>query len=131
MDEGEIQRFADQIESWLIDWLVQRGGIDPSGAMRNRPFADYGIDSMAAVELTQELEDWLGVQVSAVIAWRYPTPATLSQFLAQEACGGERTVEATAVPRRRTVDDFSRVLAEVQATSDEDARRQLDEIGNH
>ena len=130
MDEGEVQRFADQIESWLIDWLVQRGGIDACDAMRNRPFADYGIDSMAAVELTQELEDWLGVQVSAVIAWRYPTPATLSQFLAQEACGGERTVEATAVPRRRTVDDFSRILAEVQATSDEDARRQLDKIGN-
>ncbi|QDT10571.1 AMP-binding protein [Planctomycetes bacterium K23_9] len=125
MDEGDVQRFADQIQAWLIDWLVARGGVSPSDSLRNRPFADFGIDSLAAVELTQELEDWLGVQISAVIAWRYPTPETLSQFLAQEVCGGERTVEATAVPRRRTIDNFSRILAEVQATSDEDATRQL------
>ncbi|MGB7344480.1 MAG: AMP-binding protein [Pirellulaceae bacterium] len=129
MDAGEVARFADQIESWLIDWLVQRGGISPSDAMRNRPFADYGIDSLAAVELTQELEDWLGVQVSAVIAWRYPTPQTLAQFLAQETCGGPAVVEATAVPRRRTIDDFSQLLAEVQATSDVDARQELEETG--
>jgi acyl carrier protein len=49
--------------------------------------AEYGLDSLTAVELSQELEDWLHVDLTPVIAWNYPTPATLAKYLATAAGG--------------------------------------------
>jgi acyl-CoA synthetase (AMP-forming)/AMP-acid ligase II/acyl carrier protein len=128
LDEGEIQRFADQVEAWLIAWLMQRGGVSDDEVMRDRPLADYGLDSLTAVELSQQLEDWLGVHVSSVVAWRYPTPAALSQFLAREACGDSPlSGEMSAALRRRTVERFEQILSEVEAMDDAAARRELED----
>lgn len=125
MTPDEIQRLADRVESWLLTWLVQRAAIPRGEVHRDKPFAEYGLDSLTAVEMSQELEDWLGVEVSPTVAWNYPTPATLSVYLARQVDGEEPTVE-TATPVEVERDEFSRLLLEIEGLSDDDARRQME-----
>ena len=40
--------------------------MDPSAVARDRPFAEFGVDSLTAVELSQELADEFGVPLPAV-----------------------------------------------------------------
>jgi hypothetical protein len=62
-----------------------------------------------------------------VLAWNYPTPARLAEYLARAALGeaegdGRREV---FVGGSRSVAEFARLLAEVEAMSDADVARQL------
>ncbi|MDX3110282.1 type I polyketide synthase, partial [Nonomuraea angiospora] len=61
-------------------------------------FKDMGLDSLAAVELHDRLAAELGVELPIGIAFDYPTPAVLADYLLTEALGlGERrTAEITA-----------------------------------
>jgi acyl-CoA synthetase (AMP-forming)/AMP-acid ligase II/acyl carrier protein len=119
----EMDRLAEQIESWLLDWLVVRAAVPAAEVDRNRPFAEYGLDSLTAVELSRELEDGLKVSLTPVIAWNYPTPATLAGHLARTV-GGVRETPAP-LPVAPPSDDFERLLSEVESLSDDDARSEL------
>jgi acyl carrier protein len=126
MAPDEIDRLAERIESWLLTWLVERAAIPQDEVDRDKPFAEYGLDSMTAVELSQELEDWVGVEVVPTVAWNYPTPATLSRYLAQQAGGvGEQPEEPAKTPE--TDDQFLQLLAEVESMSDEAAQELLND----
>ncbi len=128
MTPDEIDRLAERVESWLMTWLIERAAIPENEVHRNKPFAEYGLDSLTAVELSQELEDWLGVEVVPTVAWNYPTPATLSVYLAREAAGAnEHEIEELASDAEPPDDEFARMLAEIESLSDEDARSLLDE----
>ncbi len=71
-------------ESWMSQWLVSRAGVDPAEVDLEKPFADYGLDSMTAVEMSGEIEDWSGVELTPIVAWNYPTVAKLSEFLVSQ-----------------------------------------------
>ncbi len=72
------------IERWLAEWLIVRAGVEPRDIDRDKPFSDYGLDSMTAVELSGETEDWSGIELTPVVAWNHPTIADLSHFIADE-----------------------------------------------
>jgi acyl carrier protein len=115
-------RLAARIESWLAEWLVERGGVPREQVAGDRPFADYGLSSLVAVELSQDLERWLGIELSSVIAWKYPTPESLSVYLAQAVAGGAPS--SVSVPRRRRgADAFLRLLEEIEALGDGEANK--------
>ncbi|QDT06973.1 Putative fatty-acid--CoA ligase fadD21 [Rubripirellula lacrimiformis] len=76
-----------ETETWMTKWLVARAGVDPSDVELEKPFADYGLDSMTAVEMSGEIEDWSGVELTPIVAWNYPTVARLSEFIAQQIVG--------------------------------------------
>ena len=121
----EIDRMAEQIETWLLEWLVERAGVSADDLDGNRPFAECGLDSLSAVELSQELEDWLHVQLTPIVAWNYPTPASLAKYLAAAAGGGPQAEPAP--PTGESQEDFERMLAEIESLSEDDARAELGE----
>jgi acyl-CoA synthetase (AMP-forming)/AMP-acid ligase II/acyl carrier protein len=123
-DAFSVDRVAERIEVWMQEWLVDRAGLAPEDVSRDRPFAEFGVDSMTAVELSQELEDEFGVPLPPIVAWNYPTPAALSRYLAEQTCGAK--VEAT--PAEPTTDnDVEALLAEIENLSDDEVRRLLGE----
>ncbi len=77
-----------QVCEWLGQWLITRIGITPQEISADRRFDDYGLDSLAAVELSGELEDWSGVELTPTRAWENPTIADMSRFVAQSLSGG-------------------------------------------
>ncbi|NJR16077.1 MAG: AMP-binding protein [Calothrix sp. CSU_2_0] len=76
---------SQKIQTWLINWLSQKLYIQPEEIDPNRAFADYGMDSVIAVELAQDLQEWLGISqaLEPTIAWNFPTIAELAGYLSQ------------------------------------------------
>ncbi len=126
MTPDEIDRLSERVESWLLNWLVERAAIPREEVHRDKPFAEYGLDSLTAVELSQELEDWLGVEVVPTVAWNYPTPATLSVYLAREA-GGANKAASASVDDVPVDDEFARLLEEIEGMSEADAQTLLED----
>ena len=73
------------IEQWLIQWLAQRLRTASAQIDLNKALADYGVDSVMAVELAQNLEDFLTLSrpLDVTLAWNFPTIAALSKHLAE------------------------------------------------
>jgi acyl-CoA synthetase (AMP-forming)/AMP-acid ligase II/acyl carrier protein len=116
-DAGDVERLTAEIRAWLTDWLVDRENVPADAIDLNRPFAEYGLSSLSALELSRELEDWLDVPLTPVVAWKYPTPAMLARYLARQASDAP-DAELAGVEtreRRRTVRGFTRLLAQVEA----------------
>ena len=74
-------------EDWMKTWLIARAGVKPSEIKLDKPFSDYGLDSMTAVEMSGEIEDWSGTSLTPIVAWNYPTVSQLSQYIVDEIIG--------------------------------------------
>ncbi|MFG0255090.1 MAG: AMP-binding protein, partial [Rhodopirellula sp. JB053] len=79
----DAETMAEEIETLLTRWLRQEADDHESDFDPHRPFADYGLDSLASMELIAQLESGLGLKLSPTIAWTYPSPSTLAKHLAQ------------------------------------------------
>ena len=80
-----VQYFTTEIISeWLIEKIAEAMAISPEMIDINRPFAEYGLDSLAAVTVTGELEDWMEMEIPATLLWDYPTINEISFFLETE-----------------------------------------------
>lgn len=51
------------IEAWLISHLAAKLGIAPHSIKADDPIARYGLDSLAAIELTHSIESYLNINV--------------------------------------------------------------------
>ena len=128
LNEAELDRFAEQIETWITDWLVERAGVTPQTVDRDKPFAEYGLDSLTAVELAEELEGQLHIRLNPTLTWNYPTLALLSRHLAGQV-GREET--APEPPREEQTGeesasgDFESLLMQIEALSEDEAETAL------
>ena len=131
-DAIELDRVVERIESWLQEWLVSRVGLDPADIHRDKPFAEFGVDSLTAVELSHELEKEFGVPLPPIVAWNYPTPAALARYLAEQSTGaGSAPVVISVTPNGVTREpaDLESLLAEIEHLSDDEAAQLLAESG--
>ena len=71
----------ENIQNWLIANLAGRLGLSPEEIDINEPFANYGLDSLQAVRLSAELEDWLKIKLNPTLAYDYSTIASLASYL--------------------------------------------------
>lgn len=127
--EDEVERLAEQIETRLLDWLVERAGLRPGDFDRDKPFAEFGLDSMTAVELSHELEEWLDVEITPVVAWNYPTAAALAAYLARQVAdkvSGEGDAGEEAEQPLTAESEFEKLLAEIENLSDDDVGAALE-----
>jgi len=125
----EIDRKAERIEGWLQDWLVSRVGLDPADIHRDKPFAEFGVDSLTAVELSHELETEFGVPLPPIVAWNYPTPAALARYLAEQSSNGSSTPSVAEESAPQHDADLESLLAEIEHLSDAEAAQLLAESG--
>jgi acyl-CoA synthetase (AMP-forming)/AMP-acid ligase II/acyl carrier protein len=82
--ENAVETIATKIETWMLSWLVIRVGVSKDEVSPERSLDELGLDSLTAVELSGEIEDWLGLQLTPMVAYEHPTPSALSSHLANE-----------------------------------------------
>jgi acyl carrier protein len=72
------------LENWMIQWLSKQLKISPAQIDPAKAFADYGLDSVMAVELAQDLGDFLKLAepLEVTLAWNFPTIQALASRLA-------------------------------------------------
>ncbi|MEL6223569.1 MAG: type I polyketide synthase, partial [Cyanobacteria bacterium J06627_8] len=74
---------ALSIQQWLVTQLADKLNVAASQISVHEPFARYGLDSITAIRLSAELEDWLGRSLAPTIVYDYPTIASLAAYLGQ------------------------------------------------
>jgi acyl transferase domain-containing protein/acyl-CoA synthetase (AMP-forming)/AMP-acid ligase II/glyoxylase-like metal-dependent hydrolase (beta-lactamase superfamily II)/acyl carrier protein len=70
------------IEAWLVANVSQQLKMDPRHIDVREPFASYGLDSLAATELSGALEAWLERRVEPTAVYEHPTIEALAKHLA-------------------------------------------------
>lgn len=116
-------RIEKAIQSTLLSWLEEHlssAELESSEIRSDQSFAELGVDSLLAVELSQQLERWLGVKLSPVAAWSYPTP----QSLAKHLCSLVIVDESEAVQEVEQDNGYAELLDQI-ANMDED---EVDEL---
>ncbi|MEM9002173.1 MAG: AMP-binding protein [Cyanobacteria bacterium P01_F01_bin.86] len=83
----QLSPSAKSLEAWLIQWLAGHLKLAAKAIDPDRAFADYGVDSVMAVELAQDLEEFLQLRqpLDATLAWNFPTIAALATHLATQS----------------------------------------------
>lgn len=112
------------IEDWIINWIHKRVGGELTEIMPDKSFVYYGIDSVTAIEMGEELQKWLGITLSPSTAWNYPNITALAAFL-------DESLKKSSIPNVNntpdTNDDFSvfDMLAKIENMSEEEVNDAL------
>ncbi|BAZ50021.1 phosphopantetheine-binding protein [Nostoc sp. NIES-4103] len=72
---------AAEIQAWTVSYLANLLEVAPEEVDVTIPFDRYGLDSLAAVSLTGDLQDWLGYDVDPTLLYDYPTIEGLVNYL--------------------------------------------------
>lgn len=78
----------EALESWLIERLASELGMPEDEVDLREGLAAYGLDSVAATGLVQDLERLLGRPVSPTLFWELPTLALACERLAGDSRRG-------------------------------------------
>jgi len=109
-----LVRDEEAIRRWLVDELARVLHLPPGTIDPNAPLARYGVDSLKAVSLTGELEDWLGRPISPTAAWDFPTVAGLARFLAESS----EAADTNGTHQPAADDELAQVLTELERLPD-------------
>ena len=71
------------IQRWLRLRIAESVRASAEEIDTTLPFSYYGLDSVAAFEISDELEIWLGRKLPQTLTWDYPNIELLSSFLVE------------------------------------------------
>jgi acyl carrier protein len=70
------------VENWLVSQLANQLSLDVKTINVTEPLTRYGLDSIDAVTMVGDLEEWLDLELPSTLFWDHPTIAKSAQFLA-------------------------------------------------
>src|SRR5690606_7567752 len=117
------------VESFVQQQVALVLKLAPARIDTKRPLRTMGLDSLMGLELRNRLEAGTGATLPATLIWNYPTVEALAPELAARM--GVAIDEAAESPAAATGHlaegdaDVEALLREIDALSDEDARRLL------
>jgi acyl carrier protein len=82
-DSNEPAVIKSAISAWAVRYIEDQG-ISPVAVDESTPIEDYGLDSLAAVEMSGELSNWLGHEVDAMLVYQFSSIDELSGALAEQ-----------------------------------------------
>lgn len=74
---------VEVIENWLISKISELLELNPDQIDVKKPFTSYGVDSVTAVALSGDLEEWLGRRLTVTVVFDYPDIESLAGYLAE------------------------------------------------
>lgn len=74
----------ENIRNWLIGKIAIKINEQSDDINPTLPFSFYGLDSVAAIGMSGELESWLQCKLPPTLIWDYPTIDLLAAHLAKE-----------------------------------------------
>jgi long-chain acyl-CoA synthetase len=98
-----------ELERNIVQWLSRHLYLEERQIDIYAPFAEYGLNSMLAVALAEELSRWTGNPVTPTITWHFSTVSSLAARLMPDAA-----------PLRAALSQV-----EIASLSEEEAERQL------
>ena len=81
---------AEVIQGWLIDKLAEVLETEPNQIDVGQDFEEYGLESAEAINLSGDLEDYLGRRLPPSLLWDYQNIEALAQYLAHSNSSSSR-----------------------------------------
>lgn len=75
---GSSDMTVAQLRDWLRNWVAEVTGQPVSQISDDRPMEEFGLSSRDAVALSGEIEELVGVTLTATVAYQHPTIASLA-----------------------------------------------------
>ena len=73
----------ETVQTWLVKQLAEQLSLDPATIKVSEPLTRYGLDSIDAVTLVGDLEDWLELDLPDTLFWDHPTIEKSAQYLGE------------------------------------------------
>lgn len=70
-----------QLREWLRGWVARTTGLPADQISDDRPMEEFGLSSRDAVALSGEIEDLVGVTLTATVVYQHPTIASLATII--------------------------------------------------
>lgn len=70
-----------QLQSLLVKLLARELRLKPEEVEADKPFTQYGLDSIAALTIAGDLEEELSIELESTVLWDCPTVEALAQHL--------------------------------------------------
>ncbi len=112
---GASSHTAREIAQWLRSRLARQLELEPDEIDTQKDFADCGLSSVEAVNLSGDLENFLGCRLPPTLLWDYPTIETLARYLAEDTSPSS-TVNPPQTPNQG--EDAEALLAQLDRMSD-------------
>ncbi|WP_169558687.1 condensation domain-containing protein [Myxococcus stipitatus] len=82
LSESRLPAHHETIEDWVVEWLALHWQMPAGSIDTRRPLVEQGLDSMAAISLANDLEQWLGLPLTLAFLWQQGTIEALARVLA-------------------------------------------------
>ncbi|MCW7539729.1 acyl carrier protein [Aquabacterium sp. A7-Y] len=76
-------RTREQAEEWIVAVLADLLDLEPDNIDTQTSYDRYGLDSSAAIGITDSLGNWLGVQLEPTLLYDHPTIDRLTRHLVE------------------------------------------------
>ncbi|MDV3000834.1 MAG: hypothetical protein N5P05_002440 [Chroococcopsis gigantea SAG 12.99] len=91
------------VQSWLVNKLAEQLSLDPKTINVQEPLTRYGLDSIDAVTMVGDLEDYLDAELPSTLFWDYPTIEKSAQYLVENCdISGLDNIESAPAPVKET-----------------------------
>jgi len=77
-------RSPEEVQDWMVAYLARILETVPAEIDVDASFEQFALDSVNAIGMTGDLEEWLGVRIDPMTVYDYPTIRSLSQYLAEQ-----------------------------------------------
>jgi acyl carrier protein len=74
---------TEALQDWLVAQLSTQLSLDASTIKVSEPLTRYGLDSIDAVTLVGDLEEWLDLELPDTLFWDHPSIAQASAYLVE------------------------------------------------
>ncbi|MGK7951742.1 MAG: aminotransferase class I/II-fold pyridoxal phosphate-dependent enzyme [Xenococcaceae cyanobacterium] len=111
------------IQNWLIERLAKSLEIEPQKVDIHKDFSEYGLDSVEAINLSGELESFLGCRLSPTLLWDYQNIHALARHLAETTPTIDRINSSTKldilppIPKKKQSSSSVHIQAESESFS--------------
>ena len=84
IEETKITRNpTEALQDWLVAQLSTQLSLEASTIKVSEPLTRYGLDSIDAVTLVGDLEEWLDLELPDTLFWDHPSIAQASAYLVE------------------------------------------------
>jgi acyl carrier protein len=71
----------NEISDWIVEHISEQAEIDPSEIALDTDIVNFRLDSLILVNITTDLEEWIGMELSPSIFWEMGTIAATTQWI--------------------------------------------------
>ncbi|WP_111976831.1 acyl carrier protein [Algibacillus agarilyticus] len=80
---NQVAPTLDIVKTKASELLAERLRIDVIEVDMNKKLTSYGLDSIDAVTMIGDLEDWLDIELPSTLLWDYDTINDVAQFIVE------------------------------------------------